>query len=496
MSNSNTKTFDVIVIGAGPGGYVAAIRAAQLGMKTAIIEKRNTLGGTCLNIGCIPSKALLDSSEFFARAKHEGAEHGVVSKELTLDLAAMQKRKDGVVEKLVSGVSTLMKKNKITVFTGTGRLEKAGGGKSGGKPGNDGGTSGAAAAAHPVVVTAENGKESRLESANVIIASGSVPQELPFLPFDGERIVSSTEALAFDTVPKKLLVVGAGAIGLELGSVWARLGAEVDVIEILPEILAGWDSATAKAVRRELSKQGLTFNLETKVTGVDTSKKKQVTLEAESKDGTAVKFDGDKVLVAVGRRPYAESLGLEAAGVEMEDNGRRIDIDEHFETSVPGVYAIGDVVRGAMLAHKAEDEGVAVAEIIAGKPGHVNYEAIPNVVYTWPEVAAVGRSEDELKEEGRSYRKGQFPFAANGRALGMGAPAGFVKIMADSETDRVLGATIVGPYASDLISEIVAVMEFGGSSEDIARTVHAHPTLPEAVREAALAVDKRSIHGA
>ena len=482
MSNSNTKTFDVIVIGAGPGGYVAAIRAAQLGMKTAIIEKRNTLGGTCLNIGCIPSKALLDSSEFFARAKHEGSEHGVVSKELSLDLAAMQKRKDGVVEKLVSGVSTLMKKNKITVFSGTGRLEKAGGGD--GTP------------PHPVVVTADNGDETRLEGANVVIASGSVPQELPFLPFDGERIVSSTEALAFDTVPKKLLVVGAGAIGLELGSVWARLGAEVDVIEILPEILAGWDSATAKAVRRELSKQGLTFNLETKVTGVDTSKKKQVTLEAESKDGTAVKFEGDKVLVAVGRRPYAESLGLEAAGVEMEENGRRINIDEHFETSVPGVYAIGDVVRGAMLAHKAEDEGVAVAETIAGKPGHVNYDAIPNVVYTWPEVAAVGKSEDELKEEGHSYRKGQFPFAANGRALGMGAPAGFVKIMADSETDRVLGATIVGPYASDLISEIVTVVEFGGSSEDIARTVHAHPTLPEAVREAALAVDKRSIHGA
>ncbi|NBF41947.1 MAG: dihydrolipoyl dehydrogenase [Spirochaetes bacterium] len=494
MSKSNTKTFDVIVIGAGPGGYVAAIRAAQLGMKTAIIEKRNTLGGTCLNIGCIPSKALLDSSEFFARAKHEGSEHGVVSRELSLDLAAMQKRKDGVVEKLVSGVSTLMKKNKITVFNGTGRLEQAGGGSSGG--GSNGNAGGAGTPPHPVVVTAENGEETRIEGAHVVIASGSVPQELPFLPFDGERIVSSTEALAFDTVPKKLLVVGAGAIGLELGSVWARLGAEVDVIEILPEILSGWDSATAKALRRELSKQGLTFNLETKVTGVDMSKKKQVTLEAESKDGAAVKFEGDKVLVAVGRRPYAENLGLETAGIEMEENGRRINIDEHFETSVPGVYAIGDVVRGAMLAHKAEDEGVAVAEIIAGKPGHVNYDAVPNVVYTWPEVAAVGRSEDELKEEEHSYRKGQFPFAANGRALGMGAPAGFVKIMADSKTDRVLGATIVGPYASDLISEIVTVIEFGGSSEDIARTVHAHPTLPEAVREAALAVDKRSIHGA
>jgi dihydrolipoamide dehydrogenase len=482
---SDTK-FDVIVIGAGPGGYVAAIRAAQLDMKTAIVEKRDTLGGTCLNIGCIPSKALLDSSELFARAQHEGADHGIVVQSVKLDLAAMQKRKDEVVHKLVSGVSTLMKKNKITVFTGAGRLEKPAGGSD-----ND-----ADARGGTVVVSAEDGEATRLTAPNVVLATGSVPQELPFLPFDGERVVSSTEALAFDSVPKTLLVVGAGAIGLELGSVWARLGAKVEVIEILPEILAGWDSATAKALRRELSKQGLNFNLETKVTGVDTSKKKHVTLTAEDKQGNAVEFAGEKVLVAVGRRPYTDGLGLEEAGVAMEDDGKRIRIDDHFRTSIPGVYAIGDAVRGAMLAHKAEDEGVAVAEIIAGKPGHVNYEAIPNVVYTWPEVAAVGRSEDELKEEERSYSKGQFPFAANGRALGMGAPAGFVKIMADAETDRVLGATIVGPYASDLISEIVAVVEFGGSAEDIARTVHAHPTLPEAVREAALAVDKRSIHGA
>lgn len=482
------QKFDVIVIGAGPGGYVAAIRAAQLGMRTAIVEKRPTLGGTCLNIGCIPSKALLDSSELFARTQHEGAEHGILAQSVKLDLAAMHKRKDGVVHKLVSGVSTLMKKNGITVFTGTGRIEKPAGGAGGG---NDAGSPGATA-----VVTAADGGETRLAAANVILASGSVPQELPFLPFDGERIVSSTEALAFDSVPKTLLVVGAGAIGLELGSVWARLGAKVEVIEILPEILAGWDSATAKALRRELSKQGIGFNLETKVTGVDTSKKKQVTLSAEDKKGRAVEFSGEKVLVAVGRRPYTDGLGLGEAGVEMEDDGKRIKVDEHFRTNLPGVYAIGDAVRGAMLAHKAEDEGVAVAEIIAGKPGHVNYDAVPNVVYTWPEVAAVGKSEDELKEEGRQYNKGQFPFAANGRALGMGAPAGFVKIMADAETDRVLGATVVGPYASDLISEIVAVVEFGGSAEDIARTVHAHPTLPEAVREAALAVGKRSIHGA
>ena len=484
---SEQATFDVVVIGAGPGGYVAAIRAAQLGLNTAIIERRPTLGGTCLNIGCIPSKALLDSSEFFARTKNEGAEHGVVAGSVKLDLAAMHKRKDEVVHKLVSGVSTLMKKNKITVYTGTGRLTGAGSGASG---------AGTAGGGHTVVVTAEDGTETTLGAAQVILASGSVPQELPFLPFDGERVVSSTEALAFDSVPKRLLVVGAGAIGLELGSVWSRLGAEVEVVEILPEILAGWDSQTAKALRRELSKQGLGFNLETKVTGVDTSKKNGVVLSAEDKNGKAVELKGDKVLVAVGRRPYADGLGLDAAGIAMEEDGKRIKVDEQFRTNVPGVYAIGDVVRGAMLAHKAEDEGVAVAEIIAGKPGHVNYEAVPNVVYTWPEVAAVGKSEDELTEEGRAYRKGQFPFAANGRALGMGAPSGFVKIMADEETDRVLGATIVGPYASDLISEIVSVVEFGGSSEDIARTVHAHPTLPEAVREAALAVDKRSIHGA
>jgi dihydrolipoamide dehydrogenase len=463
-------------------------------MKTAIVEKRSTLGGTCLNIGCIPSKALLDSSELFARTKHEGAEHGIVTQSVKLDLAAMQKRKDEVVHKLVSGVSTLMKKNKVAVHYGTGRL----GGPAGGRANSDGAAGSSAGEGPPqsVIVTAEDGTETTITAANVILASGSVPQELPFLPFDGERVVSSEEALAFDAVPKTLLVVGAGAIGLELGSVWSRLGAEVEVIEILPEILAGWDSQTAKALRRELSKQGLTFHLKTKVTGVDTSKKKQVTLSAEDKDGNAVEFAGEKVLVAVGRRPYAEGLGLDAAGIDMEDDGKRIRVDGHFRTNVSGIYAIGDVVRGAMLAHKAEDEGIAVAEIIAGKAGHVNYDAIPNVVYTWPEVAAVGKSEDELKEAGRSYRKGQFSFAANGRALGMGAPVGFVKILADEETDRVLGATIVGPYASDLISEIVAVVELGGSSEDIARTVHAHPTLPEAVREAALAVDKRSIHGA
>lgn len=472
---SDEETYDVIVIGAGPGGYVAAIRSAQLGQKVAIVEKRATLGGTCLNIGCIPSKALLDSSEFFARTKHEGSEHGIVSTGLELDLPAMHTRKDAVVHKLVSGVSTLMKKNKIAVHTGTAHLEEPG----------------------RVTVTAEDGSTSTISATNIIIASGSVPQELPFMPFDGSRVVSSTEALAFDSVPEKLVVVGAGAIGLELGSVWARLGAQVDVVEILPEILAGWDPQTAKSLRRELSKQGLNFHLKTKVTGVNSSKKQGVTLEAQDTDGNAVSFEADKVLVAVGRRPYAEGLRLGQAGVELEEDGTRIKIDDRFRTSASGVYAIGDVVRGPMLAHKAEDEGMAVAEIIAGSGGgHVNYDAVPNVVYTWPEVASVGHSEDALKKEGRDYRKGQFPFAANGRALAMGASAGFVKILADAHTDRVLGADILGPYASDLISEIVSVVEFGGSSEDIARTVHAHPTLPEAVREAALAVDNRSIHGA
>ncbi|MFP4010770.1 MAG: dihydrolipoyl dehydrogenase [Spirochaetaceae bacterium] len=478
---SSTNEFDVAIVGGGPGGYVAAIRAAQLGLSTAVIDKHTRLGGTCLNVGCIPSKALLDSSELFARVRDDGEEHGIVAEGLTVDLAAMQKRKDAVVDKFVSGVGTLMKKNGVSTFTGTGRLER-----------REAGTA--------VVVTDAEGTESRLSAGSVVLATGSVPQELPSLPFDGDRVVSSTEALELAEVPKRLLIVGAGAIGLELGSVWSRLGAKVEVVEILPEILAGWDTETARTLRRELSKQGFTFHLGTQVNGArysdNGSDNGEVVLEAQSSDGEPRELTGDKVLVAVGRKPFTDGSALGDAGIEMEADGKRIKIDDRYRTNVPGVYAIGDVVPGPMLAHKAEDEGVAVAEIIAGGPGEVNYETIPNVVYTWPEVAATGRTEDALKQAGTPYRKGRFPFAANGRAVGMGAPAGFAKILADEGSDRILGASIIGPYASDLISEIVAVMEFDGSAEDIARTMHAHPTLPEAVREAALSVAGRSIHGA
>ena len=462
--------YDVIVVGAGPGGYTAAIRASQLGMKCAIVEKWKSLGGTCLNIGCIPSKALLDSSEFYAKMRDETKEHGFAVGDLQIDVSAMLKRKNKIVKRLTTGVAGLMKKNKIDVYKGTGSIPEA----------------------HVVEVAGEEGTQ-KLSATNIIIATGSVPTELPFLPFDGASVVSSEHALEFKEVPKKLLIVGAGIIGLEMGSIWSRLGAEVQVVEILPEALAGWDRQTAKAAQKEFAKQGIEFNFETKVTGME-KKKGGVVLKAEDKDGKEVTFEGDKILVSVGRSPYTEGLGLEKAGIKMADNGKQIQVDEHFRTNVDGVYAIGDVIRGAMLAHKAEEEAVAVAEIIGGHAGHVNYETIPNVVYTWPEVAAVGKTEEQLKEEGIPYKSGQFPFQANGRALGMNASFGFVKILAHQETDRVLGAHIVGPWASDLIAELVSVMEFGGSSEDIARTSHAHPTLPEAVREAALAVDDRTLN--
>lgn len=447
---------------------MAAIRAAQLGKKVALVEKRSSLGGTCLNIGCIPSKALLDSSELFAKARHEFADVGIAVSDLTLDLTKMMKRKDSVVKKLTGGVAGLMKANKVDVITGTGRLE----------------------AGPSVVVTTEDG-DTRIGAGAVILATGSVPVELPFLPFDGTHVVSSEDALEFDTVPEKLLVVGAGIIGLEMGSVWARLGAEVTVVELLDTVLAGWDSDVAKQMKRSLGKQGLDIHLSTKVTDYEV-KKGKITLKGEDAKGNAVSFTGDKALVAVGRRPYTEGLGLDAASIATEKG--RVVVDEHYRTNVENVYAIGDLIHGPMLAHKAEDEGIAVAEIIAGKPGHVNYETIPGVVYTWPEAAEVGKTEAELKEAGVEYSAGKFPFVANGRALAMDSPDGFVKILADKKTDRLLGVHIVGPWASDLISEAVAVMEFGGSAEDIARTVHAHPTLTEAVKEAALGVDGRAIH--
>jgi dihydrolipoamide dehydrogenase len=466
------SSYDVVIIGAGPGGYVAAIRAGQLGLKAALVEKRKTLGGTCLNIGCIPSKALLDSSEFFARTKNEAAEHGIEVGSVKVDLPKMMDRKEKVVSKLTGGVKSLMKSNGVDVYHGTGWIVEAG----------------------RVEVRDEKGNATdTLEANRLVLANGSAPAELPFLQFDGEQVISSEEALSLESIPKELLVVGAGAIGLEMASVWSRLGSKVTVIEIMPEILPGWDRQVAKTLRRELSKQGIEFELESKVTGVKKNKK-SVRLSAENKKGEEVSFSGEKVLVAVGRRPYLEGCNLESLSLAFEDDGKHIRVNERFETSAQGVYAIGDIVHGPMLAHKAEDEGVAVAEVIADKAGHVNYEVIPNVVYTWPEGASVGRTEEQLNEAGVAYRKGSFPFAANGRALAMESSGGFVKLLAHEETDRVLGMHVVGPWASDLIAEAAAVMEFGGSAEDMARTCHAHPTLPEAVKEAALGVAGRAIH--
>ncbi|MFW5642575.1 MAG: dihydrolipoyl dehydrogenase [Alkalispirochaeta sp.] len=478
MSN-DVKRYDVVVIGAGPAGYVAAIRASQLGLKTAIVEKRDTLGGTCLNVGCIPSKALLDSSEFFARARDEAATHGIALGTPKIDVPAMMKRKDGVVKKLTGGVASLMKMNGVDVYTGEGQLigtaedEKA-------------------RAVRIVAGPGSADMTTTIAGENVILATGSAPVELPFLPFDGKTVVDSTGALAFESVPKELVVVGGGVIGLELGSVWARLGAKVTVLEVLPQIMNGWDSIVAKTMKRELSKQGFEFHLETKVTGVKVSRGK-ATLSATKKDGSEVSFTADKVLVAVGRRPVTAGAGLESVGVELDEKGR-VKVDEWGRSTVPGIWGIGDIVAGPMLAHKAEDDGIAVAERIAGKAGHVDYEKVPNVIYTWPEAASVGKKEDDLKAEGVDYRTGSFPFVANGRALAMDATAGMVRILADAKTDRILGAHIVGPWASDLIGEVTAVMEFGGSAEDIARTVHAHPTLSEVVREAALGVGGRMIH--
>ncbi len=471
--------YDVIVIGGGPGGYVAAIRAAQLGLKTAVVEKRDALGGTCLNVGCIPSKALLDSSEFYARARDEAANHGIGIEGLSLDLKTMQGRKDTVVKKLTGGVAMLLKSAGIDVHHGIGWVVDQ----------------------HTVAVLppdTQPGSEvdavssaTKLSGRNLLLANGSVPVELPFLPFDGKTVVDSTGALAFSEVPKHLVIVGGGVIGLELGSVWARLGAQVTVVEVLPTIMTGWDGQVQKTMKRELGKQGIEFRLKTKVTGV-TVKRGSATVSATDPSGEEFELKADKVLVAVGRRPNLEGANLEVLGLEMD--GPRIAVDEGFRTSVDGVWAIGDIVHGPMLAHKAEDEGIAAAECIAGRAGHVNYDTIPNVIYTWPEAASVGRTEEQLKEAGVAYRSGSFPFAVNGRAMAMDASAGFVKILADADTDRVLGAHIVGPWASDLLAEIVSVMEFGGSAEDIARTVHSHPTLTEVVKEAALGVDGRMIH--
>jgi dihydrolipoamide dehydrogenase len=465
-------SYDLIVIGTGPGGYVCAIRAAQLGMKTAVIEKWATFGGTCLNIGCIPSKAMLNASELFEEAAHKFGDMGIKVGKPTIDLAAMLKYKQTGVDGNVKGVDYLFKKNKIETFRGTGRI----------------------AAPGKVEVKAGDGKTQLLETKAIVIATGSDVARLNGIEIDEKRVVSSTGALDFSKVPQKLLIVGAGIIGLELGSVWRRLGAEVTIVEFLDHILPGIDSEVARQFHRMLEKQGLTFKLSSKVSAIDASGKLlKVKVEPAAGGGTAETIEADNVLVAIGRVPYTEGLGLETVGVNKDNRGRVV-VDPHYKTNVDGIYAIGDVIAGPMLAHKAEEEGVAVAENLAGQAGHVNYDVIPNVVYTYPEIASVGKTEEELKLAGVAYNVGKFPFTANPRARVNLTTEGFVKILADAKTDRVLGVHILGPDAGNMIAEAAIAMEFGASSEDIARTCHAHPTLPEAVKEAALAVAKRAIN--
>ena len=459
-------SYDLIVIGTGPGGYVCAIRAAQLGLKVAVVEKRATHGGTCLNVGCIPSKALLHASEMFAEAGHGFEALGIKVSAPKLDLPVMMKHKDDTVAANVNGVAFLLKKNKVEAHHGLGTIIAPG----------------------KVSVKAESGEEKILEAINIVIATGSEPAALPGIAVDEKKVVTSTGALLLDKVPGKLLVIGAGVIGLELGSVWGRLGAKVEVVEFLDRILPGMDDEVAKNFQRLLQKQGFTFHLGHKVTKVEKGK---VTFEPVA-GGAAVTSHADVVLVATGRRPNTDGLGLETVGVAVEKG--RVTIDHHFQTNVKGIYAIGDVVRGPMLAHKAEDEGIAVAEILAGKAGHVNYDLIPGVVYTSPEVATVGKTEEELKAAGVAYAVGKFAFTANGRARAMRHTDGFVKVLADKATDKVLGVHIVGHGAGEMIHEAAVLMEFGGSSEDLARTCHAHPTMSEAVKEAAMAVEKRAIH--
>ncbi len=464
------SSFDLVVIGTGPGGYVCAIRAAQLGLTVAVVEKRKTHGGTCLNVGCIPSKALLHASERFEEAGHEFPALGIEVSKPKLNLDAMMKHKQDTVDANVTGIAFLLKKNKITAFQGLGRLVKAG----------------------EVEVTAEDGAKQILTAKAIVIATGSEAATLPGITIDEKTVVSSTGALELGKVPKKLIVIGAGVIGLELGSVWRRLGAEVTVIEYLDRILPGMDGEVVKNFQRLLAKQGMAFKMSSKVTGVVASASgAKVTFEPVA-GGAAETLEAEIVLVATGRRPNTDGLGLEAVGVATERG--RVVINDHYATNVPGIYAIGDVVRGPMLAHKAEEEGVAIAELLAGKAGHVNYEIIPGVVYTMPEVASVGKTEEELQAAGIAYAVGKFPFTANGRARANRATDGFVKVLADAQTDRVLGVHILGAGAGEMIHEAAVLMEFGGSAEDLARTCHAHPTMSEAVREAALAVDKRAIH--
>lgn len=460
------KSYDVIVIGAGPGGYVAAIRCAQLGMKTACVEKRDALGGTCLNVGCIPSKALLSASEKFEEAEKHLADFGVITGGVKLDLKAMMKHKDDVVDANTKGIEFLFKKNKVDWLKGTGSIPEAG--------------------------KVKVGKDT-YSAKHIIIATGSDVVSLPGIDIDEKKIVSSTGALELTKVPKSMVVIGGGVIGLEMGAVWRRLGAEVTVVEFLDRILPGMDTEISKEAQKILKRQGIKFKLGTKVTSAKAGGK-GVALELEpAKGGDKEKMDADIVLVAIGRKAYSDKLGLEKVGVEMDERGR-IVTNEKFETNVKGIYAIGDVIAGPMLAHKAEEEGVILAEMLDGQSGHIDYDLVPGVVYTWPEIAQVGRTEEQLKEDGTEYKVGKFPFMANGRARAMGCTDGFVKILSHAKTDRVLGVHIIGPEAGTLIAEAGMAMEFGGSAEDIARTCHAHPTLQEVVKEAALAVDGRPIH--
>jgi len=464
--------YDVVVIGSGPGGYVAAIRCAQLGLKTAIIEKYDALGGTCLNVGCIPSKALLDSSEHYHNAAHAFASHGIKLDNLSVDLDQMMKRKVEVVNANTSGIAFLMKKNKIDVFHGVGSFKDK----------------------NTIIIKKAGNTEEEITAKNVIIATGSKPSALPFIKTDKKRIITSTEALALTEIPKHLILIGGGVIGLELGSVYARLGSKVSVIEFMDSIIPTMDRGLGRELLRVLKKLGMEFYLGHKVTGA-TAKGDEVTVSFDDPKGEKKELKGDYCLVAVGRIAYTDGLGLDKIGIAVEERGRKIAVDEHLETKVKGVYAIGDVITGAMLAHKAEDEGTLVAEIIAGQKPHINYNLIPGVVYTWPEVAAVGQTEEQLKEKGVQYKTGSFPFKASGRARASGDLDGFVKVLADSSTDEILGVHMIGPRAADMIAEAVAAMEYRASAEDVSRMSHAHPTYTEALREASLAATgNRAIH--
>lgn len=463
------EKYDVVVIGSGPGGYVGAIRCAQLGMKTALIEKYNSLGGTCLNVGCIPSKALLDSSEHYHQAKHDFTEHGIELKDLKVNFEQMIQRKRGVVEQTVGGIDFLMKKNKIDVYHGMGSFESA------------------------TVIAIDNEKKDKIEAKNAIIATGSKPGSLPFISLDKERIITSTEALELKEVPKRMSIIGGGVIGLELGSVYARLGTEVTVVEYMDRIIPTMDSTMSKELTKSLKKLGMKFMLSHKVKEVS-RKGKTVTVKADDKKGQEVVLESDYCLVSVGRVPYTDKLGLDKAGVKLDDRGR-VEVNEHLQTNVPNIYAIGDVVKGAMLAHKAEEEGTYVAEFINGEKPHIDYNLIPGVVYTWPEVASVGKTEEELKANKVSYKSGSFPFKASGRARASMDIDGLVKVLADKETDEILGVHICGPRAADMIAEAVVAMEFRATAEDISRISHAHPTFTESFREATLAATgNRAIH--